>query len=500
MLRPALCLALAASLAGCERAAPARLVVALPVGLHSRDIHDPAVEEFGTSILSNVYETLVDIEPDLGVRPGLAEAWRSPDDRTWIFTLRKGVHFSDGRPLTAAGVVAAFDEARERNAWLRGELEPIVAARAQGNREVVFETRRHFAALPARLGFLYVSAAVPGAPAVGTGPYRIRAWTPAGSTFLEAVPGSLPAGAPPHVEFRTVKDARERADLLLQGEVHLITDVRPEDLGRLRGASGVRAIERPGLRLVFLGMDCARAATPYVTPLGNPFRDPLVREAIALAVDRDALVAGALGGHGKPAAQLALPFEVGHDPALPDQPPDAAAARGLLARAGFPKGFDVALDYIPGKYLAIDAVVQAVTQQLAAVGVRARPRALESAEFMQRIEARDTSMYVLGWLNETGSAHETYASLLHSPAAGLGATNGGGFSSPRLDELLAAYADEPEAARQVELLQEATRLVADEHPVIPLYRQNDLYAVGAGLRWDPPLHRRILASRMRWQG
>ena len=98
MLRPALCVALALWLAGCERAAPARLVVAVPVGLHSRDIHDPAVEEFGASILSNVYETLVDIEPDLGARPGLAEAWRSPDDRTWIFTLRKGLHFSDGRP------------------------------------------------------------------------------------------------------------------------------------------------------------------------------------------------------------------------------------------------------------------------------------------------------------------------------------------------------------------------------------------------------------------
>ncbi len=108
-------------------------------------------------------------------------------------------------------------------------------------------------------------------------------------------------------------------------------------------------------------------------------------------------------------------------------------------------------------------------------------------------------MYVLGWLNETGSAHETYASLLHSPAAGFGATNGGGFSSPRLDGLLAAYADEPEPARQVELLQEATHLVARERPVIPLYRQNDLYGVAAALRWEPPSHRRILAAKMRWE-
>jgi len=112
VLRPAPWIALALSLAGCGRTVPARLVVALPVGLRSQDVHDPALEEFGTSILSNVYEALVDIEPDLGVRPGLAEAWHSPDERTWVFTLRKGVHFSDGRPMTAASVVGAFDEAR----------------------------------------------------------------------------------------------------------------------------------------------------------------------------------------------------------------------------------------------------------------------------------------------------------------------------------------------------------------------------------------------------
>src|SRR5262245_1210902 len=95
-------LAAVASFAACRRGPAERpLVIAYPVGLTSVDVNDPAQEEYSVSVLGNVYEALVDVQPDLSLAPGLAESWHNPDELTWVFTLRDGVRFHDGRKLTA---------------------------------------------------------------------------------------------------------------------------------------------------------------------------------------------------------------------------------------------------------------------------------------------------------------------------------------------------------------------------------------------------------------
>ena len=475
------------------------LVIALPAGLQSTDVDDPAHEEFATAILGNVYETLVEVEPDLSLRPGLAESWHSPDDLTWVFTLRPGVRLHDGDTLTAAHVAESFERAR-RNTWMRGEMEAVSSVSAKGERDVAFSTRVPFSSLPARLTYFFVTGKPPagGGPAPGTGPYRIRSST-ADTTVLEA--STAYRGGPASirvVEFQSVPDARERSRRLRRGQVHLTADVLPEDMVSLAKTAGLRTLAGPGLRVIFLAMDCARARSPYVDPPGNPFRDRKVREAVALAIDRDALVAGPLHGYAEGVEQLPSPSEVGFDLALPRRAFDLSRARRLLAEAA-PGGFDVRLDYMGGKYLAIDAVVEALSGQLARAGVRVKPVASAPAEYLRRVESHDVSLYVLGWTNESASAHETYASLLHSPRDGFGATNGGAYSNADLDALLEAVPGAQDQDQRVDLLRRVTRLVNSEVPVVPLYRPKDLYAFTADLAFEPRLYPRISLARLRWK-
>src|SRR5262249_35022270 len=147
--------------------------------------------EFTLSVLGNVYEPLVRLGPDLSLQPALAESWHSPDDLTWVFRLREGVRFHDGRPVDAARVAACLEAARVGPYfWYQALLGTVGSITAGGPLSVVVRTVRPDDVLPARLSSIQIWAEPQraGEPAVGSGPYRPRAWVKGGDALLEAVP------------------------------------------------------------------------------------------------------------------------------------------------------------------------------------------------------------------------------------------------------------------------------------------------------------------------
>lgn len=471
-------------------------MIAHPRPLAAPGLLHPTHNRTAFNILVNVYEPLVERGPNLSLRPAVAESWYSPDPRTWVFKLRRGVRRHDGRLLTAADVVASF-ERYLGDAWAAGLLAPVSGVRAGGEGEVVFTTREPADTLAARLTLLPI-AGLPESGG-GTGPYRYRSWSKDGPVVLEAFP-EYHGGRPsiPVVEFRIVPDARERAERLLSGEVQLVEDVLPVDMPALRAARGVRTIAMPGFLTFFLVMDTARERTPFVDQPKNPFRDPRVREALDRAVDRKALAAGPLLGYGEPTTQLAAPGQVGFSDALEIPLPDPAVARRLLREAGYPAGFAVPLDYTAG---ILDEVVEVVARQLGAAGVRVRPRAADVGEFLSRVESRDTSFYFMRWIQPSQEIHETYTWLLHSPRESFGTMNGGGYSNARLDRLLEISAHERRETERASLLREATALIHAERPILPLFRQHDLYAFSKDLDFRPEPQQQFgtILRRMRWK-
>jgi peptide/nickel transport system substrate-binding protein len=495
-LRAGLALLALGSLVGCAWArGERRLVIAHPLPLATTALRDPAHNRNAFNILSNVYEALVQRGPDLSLQPALAESWYSPDARTWVFKLRHGVRRHDGRVLTAGDVVASLEKSLH-DSWTAGALASVSGVVARGD-EIVFSTREPTDTLPARLVYVAVSGLPE--PDGATGPYRIRSWTPGGSIVLEAFAdyrGGRPAiGA---VEFQVVPDPRERARRLMRGEAHLIEDIAPDDMPALLAARGLKVVARPGFSTAFLGMDTARERTPYVDRPANPFRDPRVREAIDRAVDRQDLVTGPLRGYAEPVQQLALPGQIGFEPALQSQPRDETRARQLLKEAGYPDGFEVPLDSMDG---LLDDVVATLAHQLAPVGIRVRPRSGDPGRFLTRIERRDTSLYLLRWIQPSQEIHESYMWLLHSPGDAFGTMNAGAYSNARLDRLLEESAHEASEEQRGALLREATAIVHAERPILPLYRENDLYAFSTDLDFTPEPYQQFGTPlcRMRWK-
>jgi ABC-type transport system substrate-binding protein len=154
---------------------------------------------------------------------------------------------------------------------------------------------------------------------------------------------------------------------------------------------GVRSLAENGLRVLLLGMDSVRV-----------FRDVRVRRAVAAAIDRRALVSGPLGGYAEVVDQIASPQEMGQAADLPERLCDPEESKRLLAAAGFARGFDVELEYMPQKYRAMEAVAPAIARDLAKVGINVRLTARSGPELLGRIEKRETVFYILGWISDSG--------------------------------------------------------------------------------------------------
>jgi len=486
-----------ASLAACRTASeppssPSTLRIALRADV-TGFLPGPLVNEaFTLQVNRSVYESLVRFDRELRLRPGLAERWSSPDDSTYRFQLRPGVRFSDGRPLTAADVVASL-EANRRGWVTRDYLQAVQSVKATGEREVEIRTRIPYLALLTRLPWgpvLPREAVERGAsPAPGTGPYRVESWDPGrGYVFVRNPHFDRPAPAFERVVHAVVPDDTERMARVERSEADVADHVPLDQIERLSRNPALRVVSGTGPRVLFLVL---RADRP-------PFSDPRVREAIDLGLDRDRLVQRALGGRAQTATQLVPPSIVGHDPSLRLPIPDPARARALLAAAGHASGLEVRLDGPSDRYVNGVAILQEIARQLGEIGVRARVNAIDKREFFPLIEAGRSNLHLLGYACESGDAGDVLGALLHTATGGaLGSLNSLGLSDRRLDERIEA-ADEArtdtERARRLRL---AVARAAELRVALPLVVQTEAVVLSRRLAWDPPLNMAVVPEEFR---
>ncbi len=443
-----------------------------------------ANEGFSFGVNFNLFEGLVSFDHQLRIHPALAERWETPDDRSFVFTLRPGLRFSDGTPVTAHDVVASLRAATERRWANREAFQAVTSVEALDEQQVELRSPLPYLVLLSRLprGFVLPAAAIEqgAVPPPGTGPYVLASREPGRGFVFERNPhyrGAAPGFA--RIEFQVVPEAAERERRLRAGEVDLINDVEPETARRLRADPAFRVATGSGTRVLFLGMALQRA----------PYSDARVREALELAIDREELARRVYGGEPvELATQIVGRGIVGFDPALPAPVHDPARARELLVAAGFANGLDLALDGSHNRYVGDRAILHEVARQLGLVGVRVKVNAADKADFFARLDRRDSPFHLLGWAVETGEAGDALEYLFRTPDGGvLGTENTTGTSDPELDRLI----DEASRAASIEVrtatLMQAMRRVAALRPVIPLVVQPEGVAFSARIAWQPPL-------------
>ena len=459
---------------------------------------DPHANNHGVTnaMKLNVYEPLVRREADGSLSPGLATRWEVVTPTTWRFHLRPDVRFHGGEAFSSADVLHSLERVRQND--MAYTVQSITAARAPDPLTVEFDTRGPNPVLLQDLTLFFITsrpwieannafavarAGQPGATttfvqlnANGTGPFRVTERVADERTVLVPNPAWW-GGAGEHgitrAVFRPVSSAPTRVAALLSRELDLMYHVPLQDIPRVQGTAGVRLLQGPTARSIYLGFDTARAESLDTPGSPNPLRDVRVRRAIYQAIDmetiRRVVLRGSTVSAGLPIGTAIGGFVAELNERLPF---DVDAARRLLAEAGFPQGFRLTLGCPNNRYVNDEAICTAIVAMLNRAGIQARLDAVPFGRFLGRGESREFQFWLLGWSPGNFDMSNPARELL-----GEGSFNWGGFRDEAMATAAAAYGQETDTARRAALAREYWTRFQQTLPMVPLHQEPQIFAV-----------------------
>ncbi|UCG08412.1 MAG: ABC transporter substrate-binding protein, partial [Desulfobacterales bacterium] len=319
----------------------------------------------------------------------------------------------------------------------------------------------------------------------GTGPFMLQSREPQVKTVMVPNPNWWDKRTDNVTEaiFTPIKSAATRIASLLSGEVDMMYPLPVQDINRVKKTPDLRVLQGEETRTIFLGMDVFRDELLYSSVKGkNPMKDVRVRKAFYQAIDMEAIKKKIMRDGAWPTGLMVGSTINGFNEDLNRRfPYDPEASKKLLADAGYGDGFSIVLDCPNDRYVNDEAICQAVAGMLAKVGVEVKLNAQTKAKHFAKIVATDTSFYLLGWSPMTFDVHNTFYNNVMTkaehlkgaePQPGQGNWNCGGYSNPRVDELINLMAGEIDTQKRQDLINEATRIHKEEVGHIPLHQQS----------------------------
>ncbi|WP_416915861.1 MAG: ABC transporter substrate-binding protein [Roseicyclus sp.] len=499
----------------------------LRIGLASEPSSaDPHFHNLGPNnqLRRNIFESLVGTDEAQQLTPLLAESWEPASDTSWRFNLRQGVTFSDGSPFDAYDVVytvcripgvpdspSLFTtytggitgmEVVDPHTLIVHSADPyplmptefstfgIISARANGvdTSSLEFSTEGCGDDLPVPA----TQAFNDGTAAVGTGPFLLESFRRGEGIELVRNPDYWGEAAPwERVTMLPLTSDGPRVAALIAGDVNFIENPPLQDLDRLRADSDLRVVQGISNRVIYIHLDHAQVPSPMITGTdgANPLQDIRVREALTIAVNRDAIVERIMGGVAVSAGELLPPgmFGAHEEGDLPPRAFDAERAQALLAEAGYPDGFGITIGTPNDRYINDAQVAQAVAQMWSRIGIETEIDASTASTFFSRRNAFEFSAYLAGWGAGTGEMSSPLRALLatRNSDLGLGGTNRGQYSNPEMDAvLIEALRTVDDDAREA-LLRQASRMAMDDYAIIPLHYEVTPWAMRASIDYVP---------------
>ena len=428
-----------------DTSAPSRVVMAVTADPDGLDPHmSAAASTF--QVTSSIYETLVTVDAQGHIIPGLAESWQVADDGLSItFTLAEGVLFSNGDPCDAEAVKASFDRLCSSESVRSGDYAFISGVEVLDGRTVRFTFDS--VNVLALTSFAYPWAAVVDVASsgslrtnpVGSGPYMLSSWVPQQSLVLKRNPNWRGECQIEEVEFRLIGDMTSQVAALQSGQVDIIL-ITGDLVGQFEGRDGYTIDAAAGNGLQLMAMNTARPGLD----------DVRVRQAINHAVDKDAL--------GK-------------------YPYDPQRARTLLAEAGYGEGELKLTMYLPRSYQEYVNAGQVIAAQLEAVGIDIDIQIVEWATWLSDIyTGRNYDLTVVG---HTGRL-DAYSLL--SRYRSTASENYFNYSNGEMDSLLDAYVDEVDEQERTAIAHRMQQILAEDVPALYIQDPIQIYVLDSSLQ------------------
>jgi peptide/nickel transport system substrate-binding protein len=469
------------------------------------------------SLAMHLFDRLVERDAAARLYPGLALSWTPVSNTVWEFKLRPGVKWHDGKDFTADDV--AFTIERVPNVpgspgGFGGFIRAIQRVEVIDPLTIRFHTAAPHPLLPNELAGVAVISRHAGAganpedynsgkAAIGTGPYKLASYSAGDRTELVRNDAWFGPKQPwPAVSYRFIGNDSGRTAALLAGDVDMIDQVPTSDISKLRRDNRVKLAEVQGVRVIYLFPDYSRDGNlPFVTdndgkPLPtNPFKDIRVRQALSMAINREAICRQIMEGTAAPTGQWLPPGAFGYNPEVKPTPFNAERAKALLAEAGYPNGFKLTLHGPNDRYPNDARTIQAVAQMWQRIGIQTQVEALPWASFSVRNSKQEYAIRLLGWGSTTGEASYTLVNIVgtYDAAKRMGASNNGRYSNPELDALTARAVSTLDENEREKLLQQAVKMAMDDLAFIPLHQLVNVWALKRNLDYDARADERTIA-------
>lgn len=461
-----------------------------------------------------LFTPIILFDENLDPIPGVAESWEL-DEEGVTFHLRPDLDWHDGVPVTADDILFTFELAKnpETASLLESAyLTMIRSASVIDSLTIRFDfVAPHSQPLD---GFWWppvpkhllgdvpaaelVRAAYNRAP-IGNGPFIFRSWSANEQLVVEAwdnYPAAL--GGRPYLDrivFRVVPEATTRLTEILTGATDINETVLPDEAAQIEAQPNVRLVNYPGREFIYIGWNGER----------EPFNDPRVRRALAMAIDRNALIEALLYGYGQPASGMIPPWS----PVYPDVDPipyDPVAARQLLQEAGWVPGTDgvmtrngrrLAFTILSSEDRLRQDIAVVVQRQLAQVGAAAQVRALEFQSLIRQHRQRDYDAVISSWILDSFRVDPTPLFSCEE-ARKPESANRAGYCNPDADGLIAAGLRELNPGRATEIWGEFSRILREDQPITFLAWREQLAAVNTSLQGVEMDARGKFVSAARW--
>ncbi|MEO7242454.1 MAG: ABC transporter substrate-binding protein [Variovorax sp.] len=444
------------------------------------------------SVYRNIFDNLVTRTNAGEIVPQIATAWKQVSDTVTEFQIRDDVMFHDGTKLTPEDVVFSVQRITDPKfgSPQLGQFNKIVKAEVAGANAVRLTTDGPYPALLAQLVKLsivpkHVVEAV-GKEAfnlkpVGSGPYMFEGWQRGVQVMLVRNDKYWGTKGPfQTVAFRAVPDAATRVANLQAGASDLAVTLNSDQATQLKSSSKVKVLSAPTERVAYLRLNTSKP------PLDNL----KVRQAVALAIDKQGLIDGILGGFDKPVNQMLTPVHVGYTPDLKATPYDLKKAQALIKEVGAPAKEEMEMATAP---VFDQRIVQALQQMLAEAGLNVKINMSDMASYLKRAQGGPDVAPMLSfgrWSCACQDADGVLFPLIDKSSPWSA------YRNPKADALLADARQTLDTKKRIEDYRGVNMIIAEDIPMVPLYQAAALYGAAKGLEWLPTPDESLFLNRM----
>ncbi len=456
-----------------------------------------------------IYEPLVRRAANGDLIPTLAVSWgiSKTDPTIWEIKLRPNVKFHDGSAFTADDVVFSIKRAQAPSSDHKGLLTAVkdvvkvddltVNIVTTGPNPLLIQnftnlfmmskawSEKNNVTVPQNFAAKEETFAVRNTN--GTGAYMMVSREPDVKTVMKRNENYWGKGTYPldvsEITYSVIKSAPTRVAALLSGEVDFVQDMPVQDIARVGSTQGLRVNAGPENRSIFLGMNVGDKELKFSDVKGkNPFAELKVRQAINIALDREAIKKVVMADQSIPSNTIAPPFVNGYKKEMDAVPArDVNRAKALLSEAGYPNGFGVTLHCPNDRYLNDEKICQAVVGMLGQIGIKVTLDARSKSIHFPEIQKMQSDFYLLGWGVPTYDSDYIFSFLYHTQTGAFGGWNGTRYSNADVDAKIKSLSGETDLAKRNKTIEEIWAVLQPNLNYIAIHNQVNAWGMKAAL-------------------